>query len=78
LSGIPNLPSGSSRSAATLRLISATTLFDGIWFRLDVAPRKRGHSKNGRGDAPQIIVGLAVTRDGFPVRHWVFPGSTVE
>ena len=34
-----------------------------------VAPRKRGYSKNGRGDAPQIVVGLAVTRDGFPVRH---------
>jgi hypothetical protein len=42
------------------------------------APRKRGNSKNGRGDAPQIVVGLAVTRDGFPVRHWVFPGNTVD
>ena len=26
--------------------------------------RKRGYSKNGRSDAPQIVVGLAVTRDG--------------
>lgn len=42
------------------------------------APRKRGHSKNGRFDAPQIVVGLAVTRDGFPVRHWIFPGHTVD
>lgn len=42
------------------------------------APRKRGKSKNGREDAPQIVVGLAVTRDGFPVRHWVFPGNTVD
>ena len=40
--------------------------------------RKRGHSKNGRGDAPQVVIGLAVTRDGFPVRHWVFPGNTVD
>jgi len=38
--------------------------------------RKRGHSKNGRGDAPQIVVGLAVTRDGLPVRSWVFSGET--
>jgi hypothetical protein len=38
--------------------------------------RKRGHSKNGRGDAPQIVVGLAVTRDGLPVRSWVLSGST--
>jgi hypothetical protein len=42
------------------------------------APRKRGLSKNGRADAPQIVVGLAVTRDGLPVRHWVFPGNTVD
>jgi len=42
------------------------------------APRKRGYAKNGRGDAPQIVVGLAVTRDGLPVRHWVFPGNTVD
>lgn len=42
------------------------------------APRKRGHSKNGRDDAPQIVVGLAVTRDGLPVRHWIFPGNTVD
>ena len=42
------------------------------------APRKHGLSKNGRSDAPQIVVGLAVTREGFPVRHWVFPGNTVD
>ena len=42
------------------------------------ALRKRGHSQNGRFDAPQIVVGLAVTRDGFPVRHWIFPGNTVD
>lgn len=42
------------------------------------APRKRGHSKKGRSDAPQIVVGLAVTRDGLPVRHWIFPGNTVD
>lgn len=42
------------------------------------APRKRGYSKNGRGDVPQIVIGLAVTRDGLPVRHWIFPGNTVD
>lgn len=40
--------------------------------------RKRGHSKNGRSDAPQIVVGLAVTRDGLPVRSWVFAGNTTD
>ena len=38
--------------------------------------RKRGHSKNGRSDAPQIVIGMAVTRDGLPVRSWVFSGET--
>jgi hypothetical protein len=42
------------------------------------ALRRRGKSKNGRDDAPQIVIGLAVTRDGLPVRHWVFPGNTVD
>jgi hypothetical protein len=46
--------------------------------RVYKAPRKRGLSKNGRSDAPQIVIGLAVTRDGLPVRHWVFPGNTVD
>lgn len=41
-------------------------------------PRKRGHSKNGREDAPQIVIGLAVTREGLPVRWWVFPGNTSD
>jgi hypothetical protein len=46
------------------------------WGRKFEPLRKRGHSKNGRSDAPQIVVGLAVTRDGLPVRSWVFQGNT--
>jgi transposase len=42
------------------------------------AQRQRGYSKNGRSDAPQLVIGLAVTRDGLPVRSWVFPGSTAD
>ena len=56
-------------------LVPGSESSGGKWYQ---APRKRGHSKNGRGDAPQIVVGLAVTREGFPVRHWVFPGNTVD
>jgi hypothetical protein len=40
--------------------------------------RKRGHSKDHRPDAPQVIVGLAVTRDGLPVKSWVFAGNTPD
>lgn len=24
----------------------------------------------------EMLVGQAVTRDGYPVRHWIFPGNT--
>lgn len=40
--------------------------------------KKHGYSKDKRGDLPQVIIGLAVTRDGIPVRHWVFPGNTMD
>lgn len=45
----------------------------------DAAPglRKLGHSKNGTW-SPQVVVALAVTRDGLPVRSWVFPGNTSD
>jgi len=46
------------------------------WDREYEPLRKRGHSKNGRGDAPQVVIGLAVTRDGLPVRSWVWSGET--
>jgi transposase len=49
------------------------------WRGLTFAPlRKRGHSKEGRDNDPQVIVALAVTRDGMPVRSWVLPGATVD
>jgi transposase len=48
------------------------------WKRQYAAQRKRGHSKNGRDDAPQVVVGLAVTREGLPVRSWVFAGNTAD
>src|SRR6516164_9500247 len=40
--------------------------------------RQRGYNKEGRGNQPQVVVGLALTRDGLPVRSWVFPGHTVD
>jgi Transposase DDE domain len=38
--------------------------------------RRYGHSKDHRPDLPQIIIGLAVTREGIPVRVWCWPGNT--
>ncbi|MEJ2587442.1 MAG: IS1634 family transposase [Deltaproteobacteria bacterium] len=39
--------------------------------------RKFGHAKEGMW-APQVVVALAVTREGIPVRCWVFPGNTTD
>jgi transposase len=37
--------------------------------------RRLGHSKDDRPDLPQVVIGLAVTREGIPVRVWVWPGN---
>jgi hypothetical protein len=42
----------------------------------DGAFRRFGHSKDHRADLPQIVIGLAVTREGIPVRCWCWPGNS--
>ena len=37
--------------------------------------RRFGNSKDHRDDLPQVVIAMAVTRDGIPVRCWTFPGS---
>lgn len=39
--------------------------------------RRLGHSKEGTW-TPQVVVALAVTRQGLPVRSWVLPGNTAD
>jgi hypothetical protein len=38
--------------------------------------RVLGHTKDHRADLPQVVIGLAVTREGIPVRVWCWPGNT--
>jgi Transposase DDE domain len=38
--------------------------------------RRYGHSKDHRADLPQIVIGLAVTKEGIPVRCWCWPGNS--
>jgi hypothetical protein len=40
--------------------------------------RRYGHSKDHRADLPQVVIGLAVTREGIPVRVWTWPGNTSD
>ena len=36
------------------------------------------HSKDHRPELPQVVIGMAVTRQGIPVRVWTFPGTTSD
>ena len=38
--------------------------------------RVNGKSKDSRDDLPQVVIGMAVTRSGIPVRVWSWPGNT--
>jgi len=40
--------------------------------------RTYGKSKDHRDDLPQVVVGMAVTRTGIPVRVWCWPGNTTD
>jgi transposase len=51
---------------------------DGCARPVEQAARTFGHSKDHRDDLPQVVIGMAVTRDGVPVRCWTFPGDTAD
>jgi hypothetical protein len=38
--------------------------------------RTWGKSKDHRPDLPQVVIGMAVTRGGIPIRVWCWPGNT--
>jgi DDE family transposase len=40
--------------------------------------RAYGKSKDHRDDLPQVVIGMAVTRDAIPVRVWCWPGNTAD
>jgi transposase len=44
----------------------------------EAGARAFGHSKDHRADLPQVVIAMAVTRDGVPVRCWTFPGDTAD
>ena len=42
------------------------------------AKAKRGHTRDGRPDCKQVVIGLVVGREGFPICHEVFAGNTQD
>jgi len=72
-------------SVATLLNLEVDLLFfdtTSTYFEVEEADeeglRRYGHSKDHRKDLPQVVIGLAVTRSGIPVRCWVWPGNTAD
>src|SRR5215468_10371390 len=51
-----------------------STYFEGLCARNPKA--QRGHSRDKRSDCKQLVVGLVVNRDGFPLAHEIFAGNT--
>jgi len=51
---------------------------DGVTRPVENGARAFGHSKDHRTDLPQVVIAMAVTRDGVPVRCWTFPGNTAD
>ena len=63
---------GASTEGATTEPVAEDTAVDGVGFRT------YGKSKDSRDDLPQVVIGMAVTRAGIPVRVWCWPGNTTD
>jgi hypothetical protein len=51
-----------------------SSYFEGLGEDNDLA--RRGYSRDHRSDCVQVIVALVVTREGFPLAHYTWPGNT--
>lgn len=60
----------------TLLFYDVTTLYFETFEDDDL--RKTGFSKDNKSQQPQILVGLMVNKEGFPIDYDVFPGNTFE
>jgi transposase len=65
------------REAFALVLYDVTTLYFES-HEADDDLKARGFSKDDKSKQPQIVVGLLVTPEGFPLRHEVYKGNTFE
>ena len=53
-----------------------STYFEGLAAKNDLA--RRGYSRDGRPDCPQVCIALVVTREGMPLGYEVFAGNRVD
>jgi transposase len=53
-----------------------STYFEGLAEENDLA--RRGYSRDHRSDCKQVVLGLIVTREGFPLAHLTLAGNTQD
>ena len=55
-------------------------VLEATWKQLgiDAILRQQAGARHLGFDVERALFALVATRDGFPVRHWVFPGNTVD
>ena len=83
---VPDPPPATTEGAATTEGSTDTTVGDttvgdtavGDTASEGVGFRTYGKSKDSRDDLPQVVIGMAVTRAGIPVRVWCWPGNTTD
>jgi len=50
-----------------------------VYFEGDeVSIAEKGHTRDHRPDADQIVIGLVMSRDGIPIAHHIFEGNRVD
>jgi len=59
-----------------LLFIDTTSLY--VWRDTQTEWRRRGYSRDRRGDLPQFVLAVAVDRQGWPVAWELFPGNTMD
>src|SRR6266496_4390477 len=64
--------------ADELSELADDTADDGVSGPVEAGLRTFGHSKDHREDLPQVVIGMAVTAAGVPIRCWTFPGNNTE
>lgn len=53
-----------------------STYFEGLCQQNPKA--KHGYSRDGRSDCRQVVIGLVVTPEGFPLAYEILPGNTAD
>jgi hypothetical protein len=62
--------------ALDLVFVDTTSTF--IYRDTETELRKRGYSRDRRGDLPQFVLCVAVDRHGWPIAWEIFPGNTAD